>query len=60
VLSQRSRRQRIGTVKAAVRLLRRQQLERHFPATILGRSETAMMNASIVIEQVDINTLNVE
>jgi hypothetical protein len=32
------RRQRMGTVIAELRLLRRQQSERHFPATIFNRS----------------------
>jgi hypothetical protein len=58
----RFRRQRMGTVIAELRLLRRQQSERRFPAMMLDRSETApakAKQASAVIEQVDINTLKV-
>jgi hypothetical protein len=50
-------------VIAEVRLLRRLQLKRHFPAMIPDRTETAptktMAMASTVIEQVDVNTLKV-
>jgi hypothetical protein len=53
------RRQRMGTVIAELRLLRRQQSERHFPAMILDRSETAPVKASAGIEQVDVHTLKV-
>jgi hypothetical protein len=53
------RRQRMRIVIAELRLLQRQQLKRHFPATILERSETAIVKASTVIEQVDFNTLKV-
>jgi dephospho-CoA kinase len=44
------RRQRMGTVIAELRLLRRQQSKRHFPAIILDRSEIAPEKASAVIE----------
>jgi hypothetical protein len=47
------RRQQMGTVIAELRLLRRQQSERHFPAMIFDKSETA------VIQQVDAKTLKV-
>jgi hypothetical protein len=53
------RRQRMGTVIAELRLLRRQQSKRHFPAMILDRSETAPGKASAMIEQVDVSTLKV-
>jgi hypothetical protein len=49
------RRQRMGPVISELRLLRRQQSERHFPAMIIDRSETAPAKASAVIEQVDVN-----
>jgi hypothetical protein len=44
------RRQRMRTVIASLRLLQRQQSDRHFPAMILGRTETAPVKASAVIE----------
>jgi hypothetical protein len=57
------RRQRMRSVIAELRLLRRQQPKRHFPAMILDRTETGpaktMAMASTVIEQVDVNTLKV-
>jgi hypothetical protein len=53
------RRQRMRIVIAELRLLRREQSERHFPAMLLGRTETAPVKASTVIEQVDVNTLKV-
>jgi hypothetical protein len=53
------RRPRMGIVIAELRLLRRQQSERHFPAMILGRTETEPVKASAVIEQIDVNTLKV-
>jgi hypothetical protein len=54
------RRQRMGTVIAELRLMRRQQSMRHFPAMIFDMSETAPVNASAnAIEQVDANTLKV-
>jgi hypothetical protein len=53
------RRQRMRLVIAELRLLRRQQSERHFPAMILDRNETAPVKASAVIQQVDVNTLKV-
>jgi hypothetical protein len=53
------RRQRMRIVIAELRLLRRQQTERHFPAMILERGETVPVKASAVIEQVDVNTLKV-
>jgi hypothetical protein len=53
------RRQRMGTVIAELRLLRRKQSVRHFPAMMLDRSEKAPVKASAVIEQVDVNTLKV-
>ncbi len=49
----------MGIVIAEVRVLRRQQSKRHFPAMILDKSETAPVKASAVIEQVDVNTLKV-
>jgi hypothetical protein len=51
------RRERMRTVIAEVRLLRREQPGRHYPAMILNRSETASVKASTMIEQVDANTL---
>jgi hypothetical protein len=51
------RRERMGTVIAEVRLLQREKSDRHFPAMILNRTETASVKASTVIEQVDANTL---
>jgi hypothetical protein len=44
------RRNQMGTMIAEPRLLRRQQSERHFPAMILGRSDTAPVRALEVIE----------
>jgi hypothetical protein len=49
--------QRKIIVIAKLRLLRRQQSERRFPAMILGRTEIAPVKASAGIEQVDVNTL---
>jgi hypothetical protein len=53
------RRQRIRTVIAELRLVRHQQSKRHFPAMILDKSVMAPLEASAVIEQVDVNTLKV-
>jgi hypothetical protein len=52
----RFRHQRKRIVIAKLRLLRRQQSERHFPAVTLGRTEIAPGKASAGIEQVDVNT----
>jgi hypothetical protein len=50
------RRQRMRIVIAELRLLRRKQSERHFPAMMLDWSEKAPApaKASTVIEQVDV------
>jgi hypothetical protein len=56
------RRQQMGIVIAELRLLRRKQSKRHFPATMIpDRSETAPAKASAPspIEQVDANTKKV-
>jgi hypothetical protein len=54
------RRERMRIVIAELRLLRRKQSERCFPAMMLDRNETAPVKVieqpSAVIEQVDINT----
>jgi hypothetical protein len=53
--------QRMGTVIAQVRLLRRQKWKRYLPAMIFDRSETASAKAmtSAVIEHVDFSSLKV-
>jgi hypothetical protein len=59
VLCRGFRRERMRTVIAELRLLRRQQSKRHFPAMILDRDDTAPVKTSTIIEQVDANTLEV-
>jgi hypothetical protein len=59
VLRRGFRRERMRIVIAELRLLRRQQSKRHFPAMILDRDETVPVKTSTIIEQVDANTLEV-